>query len=176
MLPAEARKGSASCDNRAAWAHAAIDFPEKETTKQLITLYLGCCATTADVERDLKRVAKRQEVSPKAELPDLMLCDLHAPRASSAGGLETLPVCGGRRTEQTLVENYIKAMCKVYNDVFGGRLWRQTPKRRRDKGMKHASKRHKETREWSAWPPMDELGMWVDGYKLGHRAHGGQVE
>ena len=176
VLSAEAHKRSASCDNRAAWAHAAIDFPEKENAKQLITLYLGCCATTANVERDLKRVGKRQEVSPKAELPDLILCDLHAPRASSAGGPETLPVCGGRRTEQTLVENYIKAMCKVYNDVFGGRLWRQTPKRRRDKGMKHASKRQKETREWSAWPPMDELGMWVDGYKLGHRAHGGQVE
>ena len=145
VLAAEAHKKAMSCDNRAAWAHATIDFPEKENARKLITLYLGRSATTANVERDLKRVAKRQEVSPKAELPDLMLCDLHAPRASSAGGGATPPVCGGRHTEQTMVENYIKAMCKVYGDVFGGRLWRQAPKRRRDKGMKHTSKRRKDT-------------------------------
>ena len=144
LLAAEAHKKATSCDNRAAWAHATIDFPEKALARKLITLYLGRSATTANVEQDLTCVAKHQEVSPKVGLPNLVLCE-GAPRASSAGGAAALPLRGGLCAEQAMVENYIKAMCKVYGDAYGGRLWKHVPKRRCDKGMKHASKRRQDT-------------------------------
>ena len=71
-----------ACDNRQAWVQASLNFPEKKHARKLVTLYLGCTGSTANVERTLKKVALRCQHSPNLEyvLSDLVICDVHAPR------------------------------------------------------------------------------------------------
>lgn len=73
-----------ACDNRQAWVQAALSFPEKKHARKLVTLYLGCTGSTANVERTLKKVAIRCQHSPNVEyvLSDLVICDVHAPRVA----------------------------------------------------------------------------------------------
>ena len=146
-----------ACDNRQAWVQASLNFPEKKHARKLVTLYLGCTGSTANVERTLKKVAIRCQRSPNLDMfSDLVICDVHAPRvadvthsyhhgqtaldvgqtASRVG--QTAPGVGQTAPSRICPKGkYLEAIRALYKDVFGGRAFRKVPKQRRDKGLKH---------------------------------------
>ena len=134
LLPAAEKFAREGFGNRESWAKATLDFPELQLARLGVDLLLGCLATIVNVERLLKRVAHRGDVSTGVEMNDIFLCDAHAPKPHEVADA---PSSHALVEHKAIVPKtpYLSKILGTYETIFGGRRWKEQPKKYRNAGV-----------------------------------------
>lgn len=132
MLPAAEKHARAGLDNRQSWAAASLQFPELIWGREGVSIFLGAYITTSNIERFLKRVGRRREISTGIFMNDIVLCDLLAPLPGQVAEAPASRACSGETLPSIIPKGpYLDIIVRCYRSVFGGRCWKREPKPRR---------------------------------------------
>ena len=134
LLPAAEKFAREGFGNRESWAKATLDFPKLQLARFGVDLLLGCLATIGNVERLLKRVAHRGDVSTGVEMNDIFLCDAHAPKPHEVADA---PSSHALVEHKAIVPKtpYLSKILGTYETIFGGRRWKEQPNKYRNRGV-----------------------------------------
>ena len=136
LLPAAEKHAKTGLDNRQSWAAASLEFPELHWGREGVTTFLGAYITTSNLERFLRTVGRRREISTGVFMNDIVLCDLLAPLPGQVAETPTSQAHGGETPRSIIPRGpYLSAIVRCYHQIFGGRRWKREPKPRRNLGL-----------------------------------------